>query len=194
MSLNLDGVGFADVKKYQRIEGGLSPLEIFPKAKTAIVYLFQLEKLTKEYGHWYVVSLNNFVSSTNKKLIEFLASKRYMAVGINENEYDRKTLVGKVSFRQLAVLAGLGSIGLNQMLLTPKFGPRIVIGAVFTDASIKPDQPFWEDLCTQYGICKNGCPTGAIDKTFSRFKCKNRRKILGTGCGIPCVDLCPIGK
>ena len=191
--LGMDDVGFADVSKYKKIPGGSTPKNIFPEADIAIVYLYKLKKLREKYGHWYIVSLNNHLSKTNKKSISFLEKKRFRGVGVSENLYDRQTLIGKVSFRQLAVLAGLGSIGENQMLIHPKLGARAVIGIVFTDTPVKPDKPFTKNLCTQCDACKTVCPTGAINKKYDRFRCKNRRKILGRSCGIACIKACPIG-
>ncbi|MFH1896407.1 MAG: 4Fe-4S binding protein, partial [bacterium] len=108
--------------------------------------------------------------------------------------YCRKTLIGKISFRQLAVLAGLGSIGKSQMLIHKTLGPRCVIGVVLTNAEIKLDTPQKTDLCIDCGVCEKMCPTKALDKNYDRWECKNRRKILKRGCGIPCVELCPIGR
>ncbi len=192
--LGMDDVGFADVVKYKKIPGGSTPKNIFPETKTAIVYLFKLKKLRDQYGPWYIVSLNNHLSKTNKKLINFLEKKGFGGMGISENLYNRKSLVGVISFRQLAVLAGLGSIGQNQMLLHPKLGPGTVIGVVLTNCLFKHDTPFKKELCNQCGICKTNCPTKAINRRFNRWKCKERRKILGKGCGITCVATCPVEK
>jgi len=192
--LGMDDVGFADVAKYKKIPGGSTPKNIFPEAKIAIVYLYKLKKLREKYGHWYIVSLNNHLSKTNKKLIRFLEKKEFKGVGVSENLYDRQTLIGKVSFRELAVLAGLGAVGENQMVIHPKLGARAVIGVVFTDTPLKPDKPFTQDLCTHCAACEIACLTGAINKKFDRFKCKKRRKILGRSCGIACIKACPIGN
>jgi len=191
--LDVDDIGFADVKLYKRIENGSIPNEILSNAKTAIVYTDRLEKLDK-YGRWYIVSLINYQSRINKKLIKFLNGKGYDAIGISDNEYDRKTLVGKLSFRQLAVLAGLGSIGKNQMLIHPKFGPKVILGVVLTNAEIGANSFKKQNLCTKCGVCIKSCPIKALNNGYDRLKCKNRRKILGKGCGTPCINLCPIGK
>lgn len=192
--LDVEDVGFADVRLYRRVNGGQVPSEILPGAKTAIVYISLLRKILEKYGKWYVVSLVNHIGQTNKRIVTFLEKRGYSARALSENEYCRTTLVGKISFREMAVVAGLGSIGKSTMLLHPKFGPRIVIGVVLTNVEIKPDKPFNQNLCTDCGICVNACPTGAIGEQFARWRCKNRRKILKKGCGIPCIELCPIGR
>jgi epoxyqueuosine reductase len=67
--------------------------------------------------------------------------------------------------RLAAVEAGLGTLGLNQMLLTPRFGPRVVLGAVMTDLDLPCDEPLVDDLCLGLeacGRCAAICPEQAI--------------------------------
>lgn len=67
--------------------------------------------------------------------------------------------------RVAAVQGGMGSFGLNNMLLTPEFGPRIVLGAVLTDLDLATGQPLEEVLCPgleECGRCAAACPAKAI--------------------------------
>ncbi|MBX5491456.1 MAG: hypothetical protein IRZ14_09870 [Chloroflexi bacterium] len=67
--------------------------------------------------------------------------------------------------REAAVLAGLGTLGLNEMLLTPQFGPRVVISGVLTDLALEPDAPLATELCPGLeacGRCAAICPGRAI--------------------------------
>lgn len=192
--LDLADIKIVGVEGYKQIKGGLHPKELLPEAKSAIVYLYPYNKLIKKYGNWYIVSLNKFISLTNKKFEKLLSKEEIKTRGVQENEYDRKTLIGKISFRQLAVIAGLGSIGKNQMLLHKKLGPRCVIGVILTDAKVKQSIFQKKDLCANCKVCREMCPTKALDHNYDKWKCKKRRKILGKGCGIPCVELCPIGE
>ena len=73
-------------------------------------------------------------------------------------------LIGDVSLRHAAVEAGLGEIGLNRLLLTKRFGPRIRLGVVLTTAPLKPDQRFAEKVCDDCGDCVRACPAEAITK------------------------------
>jgi epoxyqueuosine reductase QueG len=72
---------------------------------------------------------------------------------------------GSLLLRQAAVAAGLGSLGLNQMLLTPQFGPRLFLAGVVTDLVLAPDAPFAGELCPgleECGRCAAVCPELAI--------------------------------
>jgi ferredoxin len=72
---------------------------------------------------------------------------------------------GSLLLRQAAVASGLGSLGLNQMLLTPQYGPRIFLAGVLTDLAVEPDAPFVAELCPgleQCGRCAAVCPEQAI--------------------------------
>jgi ferredoxin len=72
---------------------------------------------------------------------------------------------GSLLLRQAAVRAGLGSLGLNTMLLTPQFGPRLFVSGVLTDLELEPDAPSTGELCPgleECGRCAAVCPEGAI--------------------------------
>ena len=70
---------------------------------------------------------------------------------------------GPLSLRHLAAEAGLGTIGLNMMLLTPRHGPRVYLSAVLTSARLEPDGPLLEPLCLgiSCGRCLLACPVDA---------------------------------
>jgi ferredoxin len=72
---------------------------------------------------------------------------------------------GSLLLRQAAMRAGLGSLGLNTMLLTPQFGPRLFVSGVLTDLDVEPDSPFTGELCPgleECGHCAEVCPEDAI--------------------------------
>lgn len=69
--------------------------------------------------------------------------------------------------RVAAVEAGLGTLGLNNMLLTPRFGPRVFLAMVLTQLKLEPDAPLNEELCLgleECGRCAVACPTRAIPR------------------------------
>lgn len=190
----IEDVGFADVMQYHALPGGKKPEDLYSDARVAIIYISTIEQILTRYGQWYVVSLINFLKRSNEQIITVLKNDfKITAIGIID-EHLNKNLLGKVSFRQLAVLAGLGSIGKNGSLIHPHFGPRVCIGVVLADATLQVDSQIEVLCCNDCCICIEKCPTGALLANFiDRQKCKNRRKILKKGCSIPCLNLCPIG-
>lgn len=71
---------------------------------------------------------------------------------------------GPLSLPHAAVEAGLGTLGLNGMLLTRKFGPRVILTVVLTYADLEPDQRMTQALCLgeECGRCLLTCPGDAI--------------------------------
>ncbi|MCX8113283.1 MAG: tRNA epoxyqueuosine(34) reductase QueG [Bacteroidia bacterium] len=61
-----------------------------------------------------------------------------------------------------AVIAGLGWIGKNTLLLNRRLGSYTFIGGVITTAELLPDSPFTEDLCGTCQRCLDACPTQAL--------------------------------
>jgi epoxyqueuosine reductase QueG len=63
-----------------------------------------------------------------------------------------------------AVEAGLGTLGLNLQLLTPEYGPRLVLTAVLCSVDVECDQPMSNALCLgpSCGRCLKTCPADAV--------------------------------
>lgn len=71
---------------------------------------------------------------------------------------------GGVFIKDAAVLAGLGCIGKNNMLVTPEYGPRIRLRALLLDAELTPTGPVVFDPCEDCKIyCRKVCPENAMD-------------------------------
>ena len=105
----------------------------------------------------------------------------------------------------LAVSAGLGELGRNNILVADRFGSRVRIGAVLTDLPLRPDAPV--DLgvrafCAVCRKCADNCPAHAlsagppIDVRGVRKwptaveRCHAFWRGAGTDCGI-CMAVCP---
>lgn len=63
--------------------------------------------------------------------------------------------------RAAAVRAGVGWWGKNTMVLTPGYGPWILLGSVVTDAELPLDSPM-SRTCGTCTACLPACPTGAL--------------------------------
>ncbi len=69
-----------------------------------------------------------------------------------------------LSAEHAAVEAGLGTLGLNHQLITPEFGPRVILALVMTSANIDPDTKMNTALCLgpECGRCLSACPADAV--------------------------------
>lgn len=111
---------------------------------------------------------------------------------------------GDLSHKHAAMLAGLGEIGINTLLLNPQFGIRLSLVSVITNATVLPDSPFTGSLClgSECLKCVRACPVGALSPTgeIDKEKCaKHYRQhpdIFFETWGLyfcrECRKLCPI--
>jgi ferredoxin len=69
-----------------------------------------------------------------------------------------------LSLDHAAVEAGLGTLGLNLQLVTPEYGPRVILTSVLTAAPVEADQPMDGALCQgpSCGRCLAACPADAV--------------------------------
>jgi epoxyqueuosine reductase len=70
---------------------------------------------------------------------------------------------GILSLRHAAMLAGLGKLGRNNLLINKKYGNMIQIGALLTNQRIEPDPLADYDVCPpECRICLDSCPQRAL--------------------------------
>lgn len=83
---------------------------------------------------------------------------------------------GEVNHKTVAILGGLGSIGLNRLLVTPEFGPFLRLGTVVTEACFDADPSCEENPCDNCRACLEACPVDAIeeDGTLNYRACMGR--------------------
>jgi epoxyqueuosine reductase len=69
-----------------------------------------------------------------------------------------------LSLNHAAVEAGLGTLGLNLQLLTPEFGPRLMLSAVMCTIDCDTDTPMSKALCRgpECGRCLSTCPGDVV--------------------------------
>lgn len=103
----------------------------------------------------------------------------------------------------IAVKAGLGEVGRNNLLISKKNGCFVRIGMVTTELELITDEPESLDVerfCRLCGRCAKTCPARTIshsqdskDWVIEQEKCYKIWRSLGTDCGI-CISACPIGQ
>lgn len=105
--------------------------------------------------------------------------------------------------KEAAVLAGLGVIGRNNLLITPKYGPRVRLRAVFTSAPFHPDPVLsGVEYCRGCNMCGDSCPANAlVSGKYDRDRClsfcqANLKEVSQHSvlwC-MRCSEVCPVGK
>lgn len=100
---------------------------------------------------------------------------------------------GGVFLKDAAVLAGLGCIGENNMLVTPEYGPRVRLRALFLDAEIAPTGPVDFDPCADCKVhCRRVCPENAMGEKVSGLTAIQDAAELPARDGSYARDLCNI--
>lgn len=188
-------VGFADCSnelfyKYKHMidENYLLPQDILPEAKTAVAYFipFTEELVKTNYGgsipsrDWAVayVETNKLLNDLGEYLIEELGKigvkanmARFSSPGFNTDK-----VISYWSHRHVAYAAGLGSFGINNMLITDK-GCCGRFGSIVINYYIKPNDILRDEACLYKinGTCKKcveACPSKALTtEGFDRHKC-----------------------
>lgn len=226
--LGIPLVGFAPKERWEQtprelpqhfsrwIPSEFWPQSIYPEVKTVIVIglpvqLPIVETAPSIYYHEHYETINNLLDEKAYEIANYLTFKGYPSINLPRDGYgDIKVLLEKplafFSHKHAAFLAGLGSFGLNNVLLTPEFGPRVRFTSIFTSAEIKGDPVHGEDLCTRCLNCAVQCPVKAIESRYpsgsssppliNKMKCARRseklRKEYNSPCGI-CIKVCPVG-
>jgi len=106
------------------------------------------------------------------ELVYWLEEQGYPAIVIPPTHVDpwryrddpSQHMTPLLSLPHAAVEAGLGTLGLNQQLLTREFGPRVLLTAVLCSVDVVADTRMEEALCLgpECGRCLSACPANAV--------------------------------
>ena len=112
------------------------------------------------------------LEETALELVLWLETQGYPALIVPPTHVDpwrydgnpEKHLSPLLSLDHAAVEAGLGTLGLNLQILTPEFGPRVMLSAVLTSAPLEPDGRRDAALChgPECGRCLSACPGDVV--------------------------------
>jgi epoxyqueuosine reductase len=95
-------------------------------------------------------------------------------LGINALSLPYQIEYGGCFLKDASVLAGLGVIGKNNLLVTPEFGTRVRLRGIFMEAELEPTGPIDFDPCNGCDMpCRKVCPRKAFGSgAFERDLCK----------------------
>jgi epoxyqueuosine reductase len=95
-------------------------------------------------------------------------------LGINALSLPYQIEYGGAFLKDSSVLAGLGVIGKNNLLITPEFGPNVRLRGIFIEAEFEPTGPIEYDPCNGCEMpCHSACPREAFRSgSYERAICK----------------------
>ena len=153
---------------------------------------------TTLYLHHYR-KLNYFLDRQAMALAYYIQELGFKALPIPASQVlDWEKHIAHVSHKHIGILAGLGWIGRNNLLVNPELGARFRLVTILTDIPLSPDKPM-EGSCATCKRCLSTCPAGAIkdtQETFDHMGCYDkvedfrRSGIVGQHiCGV-CIKAC----
>ena len=187
-------VGFADARcdGIKRLKELVSPEHVMPwevleDATIIIAYFVPFSKALGETNactglaspQWALAyeQTNAMFNALNDNLIHKLRLAGYhAAVSPEATTFDRDKLISHWSQRHIAYLAGLGSFGINNMLIT-KEGCCGRYSTIVTNLPVVADHPIKTDYCLYKkngtcGVCTRHCSSGALTcDGYDRKKC-----------------------
>lgn len=153
---------------------------------------------TRHYLHHYKM-LNMLLDQTALKISLAIQTKGYNALPIPASQIvDWEKQTAHLSHKMIALRAGTGWIGRNNLLVHPGFGSKIRITTILTDMPLKTDNPIDKD-CGGCKKCISICPVSAIGTIYQEWdrnacleKLKYFSKTHNIGqyiCGL-CIKVC----
>jgi len=190
----------------------IHPTEVLPDAQTVAVYFIPFAEavtsplrkdktIVQPWSDAYTHA-NILLLSITARLVRELDALGVTARGEPPtNNYDPVNLTAKWAHKASAVIAGIGTFGLNRLIIT-KSGTAGRLGSVVFNQFIEPTKRPKQQYCLYYQqgkckVCLQKCPTGALrEDGYDRFRCnayldgKNVHD-LEQGCGMcssgPCA-------
>lgn len=227
---NIDSVGIAPVDTYDSlkkileekinnnlitgmeepdIEKRINPRLIMDDAKSIIVcafpyYIGKLEdsNLSKYcYGKDYHIVVKDVLQEVCEEIKKDISDFKYKVFADN----------GPLVDRYLAYLSGIGYYGINNNIITDKYGSYVFIGYIVNNFEFEIDKPL-DKTCCKCNKCVKYCPGNALEGNYKmdpkkclsyltqkkeelskdeKEKIKNNKMVFG--CDI-CQDVCPHNK
>jgi epoxyqueuosine reductase len=211
-------IGFASADRWENMpfRPGMPPefypQNVMPGTKTVIVIglpvtLPILETTPSVLYHELYRTINNLLDQYTYRIALFLEDEGHSAVGITRDGYTslevlRQRPIAAFSHRHAGYYAGLGTFGVNNTLLTKRYGPRVRFASILTNIEIEPDAMMKEALCVHCMRCVEHCPVRAIEAgdypehIIEKGRCTEQNASLSrrgiSPCGI-CIKVCPVG-
>ncbi len=173
LSLGAELVGIAPVERFESAPEGHSPGDILKGARSVVVMALRLPESVLEGP---ATAYQCTMDAVHRRLDDlavrvalFLEEAGCKAVPVPSDEpyrhWDAARSYGRgdLSHKHAAQAAGLGKLGRSSIFITPRYGNRVHLVSVVTDAALDPDPILQWDPCPPgCARCIKACPAGAI--------------------------------
>jgi len=142
-------------------------------ARTALVIAIVHPETKPELDWWRIGNAQQLIADSTGNRILININKQ-LSAWIEENESIKTRPLayfiqqGGIYLKDTAVMAGLGCIGKNNLLVTPEFGSRVRLRAMLIEAELKTTGPIEFDPCKDCPeYCRKVCPQEAFNSMVS---------------------------
>ena len=218
-NLELDFIGFCSIDRFEEapedrrprvyLENARSIVSIGYRLNFAAIQNLPTSRSAYMLEHDYA---NRHLDRASHKVARFLEERGFDAIGFDpgagfyhEAGKTPERFAGDFSHKHAAVACGLGWFGLNNLVLSSRWGPRIRLASVITSAELKGDSLSRENPCRDCDECVKICPVHALDGwegahdpergwVIDKEKCYDYifTTLKGQRCGL-CIKACPVG-
>lgn len=161
---------------------GRHPGDLLATAQTIIIFgMMMPDRMfngTSQEKTRQTFRINKGLESVSRDLATRLRKEGYQSVAVLPVlpwKISDGTIRGMLSLKHCAQDAGMGEIGDNSLLISPKYGNMLALAAVVTqkEISVFPYE-LVPRLCNHCGRCNKACPTGALhDGKVEITRCRN---------------------
>jgi epoxyqueuosine reductase QueG len=219
IGLGADLVGIADVEPLKALK--VDPPDLLDPFTRAVSIAIKLPQAVFEGISDRPTPIYKSIYQTANLTLDQIAFRTAMALQ-DDGHYslpipasqvlDQKNWYAAISHKAVARMAGLGWQGKNLLLITPKYGSRVRLVTVLTNAPLDVDGPV-KNRCGDCTACKDACPAQAIKgiNTETHYNSRNeamyfsrcKDKVVGEFAKIPevgvpicgiCIKVCPFGR
>ena len=176
-------VGFGNIERWDNAAPEVHPRSILPITRSVVAIALPQSRgslmAIEEGTYWQAYNVDSYwylneveAPRILRQLVLYLEEQGHTAIPIhnpfNHNMGQKLRPEhatgpdGIVSLRMIGVCCGLGELGFNKIFLTPQYGPRQRIFAVFTDAELEPTPLFKGKVCDECKACVRECEAKAI--------------------------------
>ncbi len=214
--LDVDMVGVVGIDEIKGTKLAKNALKLLPSVKSIVVMgmeiypefldLTSLERTmgTANYNELFTRHIEYlrgrlFKSAYDIASVSHRAGLKALPLPGQGPAVDGRFLEAVISYKDVAMAAGLGSIGMSSLLVTEKYGPRVQLTVCLTEATLESTAGEPQKNCRFCNVCVLKCPAKALaipkkgeSYVFNKFACRTYVEAAG-GCS-ECMRVCPVAS